>query len=160
VDHSPVMRTSSHAVLTIGLFVLLGCGESGMKEAESPSTSKTSATKPGAPPVEAVKVTALRRAAVRETISQGLGVFLQNVAVEDWPVMREGRFVGFKLKALNPEWGVDLKPGDVIVKVNGMTIEHPEDADAALRSLEKAPGLRVEYERDGKPRTLELPIVD
>jgi type II secretory pathway component PulC len=41
-----------------------------------------------------------------------------------------------------------------------MSIEHPEEADAAMRALEKAPALRVEFERDGKPRTLELPITE
>ena len=61
---------------------------------------------------------------------------------------------------LNADWAVDLRPGDVITRVNGHTIEHPEDADAAMRSLEKAPSLKVDYERDGKLRTLEIPIVD
>ena len=66
----------------------------------------------------------------------------------------------FKLKTINPDWAIDLRPGDVITRVNGQAIEHPEEADAALRSLEKAPSLKVDYEREGKPRTLELPIVD
>ena len=39
-------------------------------------------------------------------------------------------------------------------------IEHPEEADAALRSLEKAASLKIDYEREGKLRTLELPIVE
>ena len=83
-----------------------------------------------------------------------------NVMVEDYPAMKEGRFYGFRLKALNPDWAIDLRPGDVIVRVNGQVIEHPEEADAALRSLEKAAALKIDYERDGKMKTLELPIVD
>ena len=51
-------------------------------------------------------------------------------------------------------------PGDVVTRVNGIVPEHPEEADAALRSLEKAPALKVEFEREGKAKTLELPIVD
>ncbi len=151
------MRSS---LVVLGLFLVVGCGEP--KEAESPTQSSVNEkSASSAPKTENVKpITSLRRAAVKETIKEGLGAFLQNVMVEDYPVMREGRFHGFRLRALNPEWGVDLKPGDVIVKVNGMVIEHPEDADAALRSLEKAQALRVDYERDGKPRTLELPITD
>ena len=55
---------------------------------------------------------------------------------------------------------MDIQPGDVVTRVNGMSIEHPEEADAALRTLEKASALRVDFERDGKPRTLELPITE
>ena len=105
-------------------------------------------------------ITSLKRAAVKATIAQGLGAFLQNVSVEDWPVMHEGKFHGFKIRSINADWGVDLKPGDVVTRVNGIVPEHPEEADAALRSLEKAPALKIDFERDGKAKTLELPIVD
>lgn len=105
-------------------------------------------------------ITSLKRAAVKETIAQGLGAFLQNVTVEDWPVMHDGKFHGFKIRTINAQWGVDLKPGDVVTRVNGIVPERPEEADAALRSLEKAPALKVDFERDGKAKTLELPIVD
>lgn len=105
-------------------------------------------------------ITQLKRAQVKDTIAQGLGVFLQNVTVDDWPVMHEGKFHGFKIRSLNPEWGIDIRPGDVVTRINGIVPEHPEEADAALRSLEKASTLKVEYEREGKAKTLELPIVD
>ncbi|HVH47103.1 MAG TPA: hypothetical protein VM925_32395 [Labilithrix sp.] len=105
-------------------------------------------------------ITSLKRKAVKETIAQGLGAFLQNVSLEDWPVMHDGKFHGFKIRTINPQWGVDLKPGDVVTRVNGIVPEHPEEADAALRSLEKAGSLKVDFERDGKAKTLELPIVD
>ena len=106
------------------------------------------------------KTTQLRRSQVKKTISRGLGYFLQGVSVEDFPVMKDGRFYGFKIKTISPEWGVDLRPGDVVTRVNGMVIEHPEEADAAMRSLERAGALRVDYERDGKRQILELPIVE
>lgn len=141
-------------------FVLLAaaCGESTppAKTANEAPPAKTSAepvAKPG-------PITSLKRAAVKDTIAQGLGMFLQNVSVEDWPVMHEGKFYGFKIRAMNPDWNIDLRPGDVVTRVNGIVPEHPEEADAALRSLEKAKSLKVDFERDGKPKTLELPIVD
>lgn len=119
-----------------------------------PAETSTAAAAPKAP------ITSLKRAAVKETIAQGLGAFLQNVTVEDWPVMHDGKFHGFKIRSINADWGVDLRPGDVVTRVNGIVPEHPEEADAALRSLEKAPALKVDFERDGKAKTLELPIVD
>lgn len=143
------------------LFILTGCGES------TPSAmSANDVGRPIAPPLDAPAtapskpITSLKRARVRETIAQGLGAFLQNVTVDDWPVMHEGKFHGFKIRTINSEWGIDLRPGDVVTKVNGIVPEHPEEADAALRSLEKAPALKVEFEREGKAKTLELPIVD
>ena len=144
--------------LTLAL-LLSACGET----TPPPAAPKTAATKPQTPdlPASAPKpVTALKRARVKDTIAQGLGAFLQNVSVEDWPVMHEGKFHGFKIKTINDAWGVDLRPGDVVTRVNGIVPEHPDEADAALRSLEKAAALKIEFEREGKPRTLELPIVD
>lgn len=143
--------------LLLASFVL-GCGgsapEARAPRAEDPEPATAPAPAPPKP------ITSLRRGEVRETIRHGLGAFLQNVTVDDYPVMESGKFKGFKLRTINETWGIDLRPGDVITKVNGMSIEHPEDADAALRSLEKAPALRVDFEREGKAKTLELPIVD
>ena len=52
-----------------------------------------------------------------------------------------------------------LAPGDIILRINELPIEHPEEADAALRSLKDARSLRIAFERDGKESTLELPIL-
>lgn len=144
------------------LVVLMACGGSTppAKDAQAakPSTGETSETATERPAKQ--PVTSLKRSDVKETIARGVGAFLQNVTVEDWPVMHGGKFHGFKIKTINPDWNVDIKPGDVITRVNGIVPEHPEEADAALRSLEKAPSLKIDFERDGQPRTLELPIVD
>ena len=143
---------------TLVLFAA-ACGGSkppakGVDAAQTPPKTETAATAAPKP------VTSLKRAAVRETIAHGLGAFLQNVTVEDWPVMQEGKFHGFKIRSINADWAIDLKPGDVVTRINGIVPEHPEEADAALRALDKAPALKVDYERDGKAKTLELPIVD
>jgi type II secretory pathway component PulC len=147
------------AATVVALFLAsVGCSEP--PPARSPTGSaQTSSVSPSAAAMPTT-TTALRRSQVKQTIAKGLGYFLQEVSVEDYPVMNAGKFRGFKIKAITGDWGVDLRPGDVITRVNGMPIEHPEDADAALRSLEKAKALRVDFDREGKTRTLELPIVD
>lgn len=149
-------------VLIFPLIVACGGGSPEPKTADAPKTSTTGASGPTMDPAAPARapITQLKRASVKTAINQGLGVLLQNVQVEDYPAMKEGRFYGFKLKSLSPDWAVDLRPGDVILRINGQSIEHPEEADAALRSLEKAPSLKIDYERDGKPRSLEIPIVD
>ncbi|HEY3818670.1 MAG TPA: hypothetical protein VGL81_15965 [Polyangiaceae bacterium] len=105
----------------------------------------------------------LTRSVVRDVVSQGLGTFLQYVEIADQPVLAGGKFHGFRIAALrdSPFWhGVDLKPGDVVVRVNGFPIEHPEQAQTAFESLEVSSELRVDYERDGQPRELVYAIVD
>jgi type II secretory pathway component PulC len=121
-----------------------------------------SAPKP-APPADAPNEHSLRRSAVKSVVKGGLGLFLQKVALDDQPVMKEGRFYGFRIAMLRDPgfWkGVDLRPGDVIVRVNGMPIEHPEEALEAFHSLEVASELRVAYDREGAARELAYTIVE
>ena len=156
-----LLRPAMVLALSVASVAFAACGGETppAKSAEStpsPPTTAPSTTAAAMP----VKITSLHRSEVKQTIAKGLGYFLQNGSVEDWPVMRNGKFYGFKIKTLNAEWGLDLRPGDVVTRVNGMPIEHPEEADAVLRSLDKAKALRVDFERDGKPSSLELPITE
>ncbi len=148
------MHHRSLILLALGVSITFACGG-------APPAKTLQKSAAPAPSVSAAPLSSLRRSGVKQRIAQGLGYFLQEVAVEDYPVIVGGKFRGFKIKAIAADWGgVDLRPGDVVTAVNGMSIEHPEDADAAFRSLEKAKGLRVDFDREGKPRTLDLPIVD
>ena len=142
----------------LALPLLVACGGGDREPATSPAG-------PGAAPSAAApavpeRTTQLHRSDVKRAITRGLGYFLQDVTVEDYPVMSGGKFHGFRIKSVAEGWGVDLRPGDVVTRVNGLPIEHPEDADAALRSLEKAKALHVDFDRDGRPQSLELPILD
>jgi hypothetical protein len=119
-----------------------------------------------APPPEAAPLppNTLRRSAVKRAVAEGVGAFLQRVEVDDRPVFVAGKFHGFRIAALRGDprfWsGVDVRPGDVVTRVNGLPIEHPEDAMQALQSLEVASELRVDYERGGEARELRFAIVD
>ena len=140
--------------------VLAGCGGATVKvAARTPPAVSAPAPKPTE---EAASDHSLRRSSVRSVVKEGLGAFLQSVVLDDQPVMKEGRFHGFKIDSLDPGFwtGVDLRPGDVVVRVNGMPIEHPEEALVVFRALEVAGDLRVEYERDGQGRELRYAIVD
>ena len=156
-----LLRPAFVLALSFGsLASVVACGETppakGAESAAAPREPAPTTTAAAVP----TKTTSLRRSQVKAGIAKGLGYFLQNVTVDDYPVMRNNKFYGFKVKAISAELGVDIQPGDVVVRVNGMSIEHPEEADAAMRTLEKASALRVDFERDGKPRTLELPITE
>jgi type II secretion system protein C len=103
------------------------------------------------------------RSAVHAVVSEGLGMFLRRIDLDDQPVMVAGKFHGFRVAGLrDPQFwsGVDLKPGDVVTSVNGFPIERPDQAETAFESLEVASELRVAVEREGQQRELVYAIVD
>jgi type II secretion system protein C len=142
------------------LLVLALCACGSTSTAGAPPTVSAPAAQATPPPLGAH---ALARSTVHAAVTDGLGVFLQHVEVDDQPVMVGGRFHGFRIAALKDAdfWaGVDLKAGDVVTSVNGFPIERPEQAQTALDSLEAASELRVAFERDGQPHELVYAIVD
>jgi len=133
----------------------------------APAAAGPTSSAPAAPPADHASERAVARAAVHAVVSDGLGAFLERVDIDDQPVFLGGKFHGFRIAALRDgaSWtgfwsGVDLKPGDVVISVNGFPIEHPEQAQTAFESLEVASELRVAYERAGEKRELVYAIVD
>ena len=138
-------------------------GSSPPKAAVAPAAPIASSRPAASANAMPLPANALRRSAVHSVVAGGLGAFLQRVTLEDEPVFLGGKFHGFRIATLRGDafWrGVDLKPGDVITRVNGFPVEHPEEALEAFKSLDVASELRVEYERDGAPRELRYAIVD
>jgi len=147
--------------LLVGL-VLFGCGGHAPPPLASAPAGRRGASVVGAVAGSDIPATSLRRSAVQEALSEGPGAFLQRVTVDEHPVYSGGKFQGFRIATLRGDtWaGIDLRPGDVVTRVNGFSIEHPEDAAEAFYSLRVASELRVEFERDGEPRELRFAIVD
>lgn len=105
-------------------------------------------------------VTAFRRADVEHVIDAGLGRFLTHVTLE--PRLSAGRFAGWSIVAIDPPdaWsGVDLRPGDVVTKINGMAIEREMEAFDAFQAVRQAPALEISYLRQDQPRRLRIEIV-
>jgi type II secretion system protein C len=155
------MWTRAFALLSLLLSLApAACGASAQAEPVQAPAAKAAA--PSAPTSAAPDHT-VRRSAVRAVVSEGLGMFLRRIELDDQPVFVGGKFHGFRIAALrDPQFwsGVDLKPGDVVTSVNGLPIERPDQAQTAFESLEVASELRVAVERDGQPRELVYPIVD
>jgi hypothetical protein len=140
----------AQTIALIGIASLLACG--GAPARPAPKTAVT--TKPAPPPPPpSLPPGHLARADVDGVLAKGPPWILRRVLTEE--VMRDGKFVGWRIVKLPAEWsGIDLKTGDVVTRVNGMTIERPEDFFSAWSSLAVASDLRVAYERDGGPREL------
>jgi hypothetical protein len=102
----------------------------------------------------------LQRAEVEKVVDAGLGRFLGFFALE--PALAGGRFRGWSISGLRAPaaWrGVDLRPGDVVTRVNGMAIEREMEAFDAFQAVRSAPTLEISYLRQNQPRTLRFTIV-
>lgn len=93
-------------------------------------------------------------------INQGPAFLLQKVQTK--PFRQNGKFVGFQIAAFTQEspTTIDLKPGDVILKVNGRKVERPEHYFEIFQELKVAGELRFDILREGTKETLLYPIVD
>lgn len=104
----------------------------------------------------------IKRASLVAVVNAGMARWLQ--AVDGDRALANHRFQGWLIKNLHPAdpcyAQVDLRRGDVVQKVNGKSIEKPDQAFEVFESLRTAPTLVVDYLRDGKPRQLSLTITD
>jgi type II secretory pathway component PulC len=104
----------------------------------------------------------ISRNELRAELGRGIGRFLQNVKTE--AVLSHGHFIGWRVLALFPKRTdvqvKGIKAGDVLVKVNGQSVERPEDFKSIWDSLDTAKELILDIERDGQPSALRYSIVD
>ncbi len=81
----------------------------------------------------------------------------QRVVPEE--VFVDGKFAGWRILSMPKEWeGLEIKPGDVITRVNGLSLERPEDLWKAWTSVLVTSELKIGYQRGGKTLELVLPI--
>lgn len=148
-------QLSRLALLLCSLSLGVGCGGG---PGELPTLP------PGVEPVYEPPATAgqLPRAQVVAVVDAGLGRFLEGVEAE--PVVQGGRFIGFRLITLYPAderfADLDLRPQDIITRVNGQSIEKPDQAFQVFDSLRVASQLAIEYLRGSERRELRFDIVD
>jgi type II secretory pathway component PulC len=124
--------------------------EEAVPEATAPMEETTSPLPPGA----------ILRADLQAVLAAGPAALLQQVVTE--PVRENGKFVGFRIAkfARSAPTVIDLRPGDVILTVNGRKIERPENYFQVFEELQVASELRFKLLRDNEITTLRYPIVD
>jgi hypothetical protein len=105
---------------------------------------------------------ALKRSALLRVLDAGLGTWLGGVDVE--PKIVRGRFEGWLVRSIHAGescWAeVDLRPGDVVSRVNHRSVEKPEQAHAVWSALRHAREISVEFVRGAEGHTLKFAIVD
>jgi len=111
------------------------------------------AARPAPPRPEGV----IYRSELARATARGPAYLLRELGPE--PHRIDGRFVGYRITRVFPdEPGLcdrpcDLRPGDVIVAVNGVRIERPEHLAALFAEVETMTELRVDRLRDGRGET-------
>jgi S1-C subfamily serine protease len=129
----------------------------------TPAVAPLPAPPPPAPCAAFARPGVLRRSVVDRTVKAGLGPWLHGGVVVD-PAMQKGRFRGWIVRSLYPNdvcyQQVDLRPGDVVLKVNGQGLERPEQASEVFQSLSSAPALVVEFLREGAPMKLSFQFAE
>lgn len=123
---------------------------------------RTLATLDADPPLPTIEAGVIARAALQAELQRGIGAFLR--AVRAKPAMRSGRFVGWRVVELfkkRPEVHVlGVRPGDTVRRVNGRSLERPEQFKLVWDSLAAASELIVEIERAGRRCELRYVIAD
>jgi len=145
-------------VTLVLLGLLVGCGAA--PEAPAVAPKAVAKAPPAQKPIARPPQGALYREDVNALIERGFPDFLQRVEVE--PRLVDGQFRGWSIVQLNPSdfWsGVDLKPGDIVTRVNDLPIERETEAFDAFESLKQSDALRVAFQRDGQSRLLEYKII-
>jgi hypothetical protein len=142
------------ALLAVSVSFLFACSN----ENPPPKTAKAAPPAAPAPPsTPAGPPDKLERTAIKTVLPSGLPWILRRV----WPeeVVREGKFIGWRLVAIPEEWlGLDVRPDDIVTRVNGKGVETPDQLWEAWTSLATAPELRVAYERNGEAKEFVMPI--
>ena len=102
----------------------------------------------------------ISRAVLQNELKSGIGRFLQQVRAE--PNVTRGRFVGWRMVSLfanRSDIQVQvLRPGDTVVKVNGQSIERPEQFKALWDAMASATELVLDIQRDGRSSRLRYTI--
>ncbi|MDD9934451.1 MAG: hypothetical protein OXT09_12655 [Myxococcales bacterium] len=125
---------------------------------EAPAAVPTSAPAPELPPLPgSLDGGEIPRSELFAVLADGIGHFLRKVRTE--PHLTGGRFVGWRLLTLPVEEGA-LRLGDTVLRVNGQSIERPEQFKNVWDSMATSSELVLDVRRAGKDGKVRFKIVD
>jgi hypothetical protein len=120
------------------------------------------AQRPKSAPPASMRRGTVDRAALDAVLDRGPGVFLGGFELA--PHFRDQRFAGWAIVRFLGSGAlfdtVDLRPGDVVMKVNGFTIARPRNLQELWLDLRVAEAIVVQAERDGQPFELRFDVID
>lgn len=130
-----------------------GCSETPPPEAPKPAAKQAKKVERAEIPKGSVG-----RDNLDAVLRLGIARFFQKVDIREEIV--QNKFIGWRLLSMPSEWdGAGLVPGDVVTRINGNVLEHPEEFTKAWNDVSAAKEIRIAYQRDGQPRESVVPIV-
>lgn len=101
------------------------------------------------------------RSEYEETVQAGMQTVLRWLFVKP-AYGSAGKFLGYQVVEVYKLEMKDgpLKVGDVLISVNDLPIERPEQAMLVWRGLWGRKSLKLTFQRDGKLKNLTIPVVD
>jgi type II secretory pathway component PulC len=162
----------------LGVLLIAGCGASTSQQtstAKKPEPAPAPATEAAPAPEPAQAATAaapatlppsleageIRREVLLKVLSAGPGRFLQRVKVAR-VLDDKGRFAGWQIVQLFPGEGdvsSPLVPGDTLLRVNGQSVERPEQFKSLWDSLALSSELVLTVRRAGQQSDVRYRIV-
>jgi len=134
------------------------------EEVPPPTLVATAAapTPPAATCTMFAKPGVVHRQALTRLIDAGLPRWMQGV--EGDRALANHRFQGWLIKSLYPDdpcyRDIGLLPGDIVQKVNGKSIEKPEQAFDVAESLRTAPAIVVDFLRNGSAKSITIAVAN
>jgi hypothetical protein len=155
----PSLQGPLSLAVSLALLAALGGCSEGPSATAMPS--KAPATAPAARALAAPQAPPghVRRPEVDRVLVQQGPVWVIRRVMREETFAKDGRFAGWRITGLPEEWrDIDLRPGDVVSRVNGKTLETAEEAWDAWKSVAGAREIKLAIARDGAPRELVIPI--
>jgi hypothetical protein len=117
---------------------------------------------PAPAPREITRRGTIDRAALDAVLDRGPGVFLGGFELA--PHFRDQRFAGWAIVRFLDSGtyfgNIDLRPGDVVMTVNGHTVARPRNLQELWLDLRLAQSIVVQAERGGQPFELRFDVID
>jgi S1-C subfamily serine protease len=128
----------------------------------SPPALETTAAAASSDLPEKLEAGEIHRGTLVAVLAGGVGQFLRRLRAE--PQLDKGRFTGWRLVSFAQgdatlRSGV-LQPGDTVLRVNGQSIERPEQFKDVWDSMATASDLVLQVQRGGKNSELRYHIID
>ena len=172
-------RSSAHPVFGLAIALMLaGAGCSGAsRQGRAPATARDvdppASAPAAAPPSPASQLSkdkevatqarpatlgdgVITRAEMRRTVDEGAQAFIQRVQIR--PAFRNGQFYGWRV--LEYRGPGPVRAGDIVRRVNGQSLERPEQFMKAWEGLKRRAELVLEMVRHGRTLVLRWSIVD
>lgn len=154
------MRTACLLIATVILAAGCGSATAAVGSVEETSLVPEEEKGPGeiAAPVCTEESYSIPRGELNALLAKGPADLLASVQTDSHK--ENGRFVGFRIVSFRIDIHpcLDLREEDVVTRVNGETIERPEQYFAVFEKLKAATEVRFDILRAGEPITITYPV--